>query len=149
MLSFSFFLYFFNREIVWQICGGIEGTGQYLITGECIEYNTDISDHAQWRLPFHEGSQTLSHISVWEADSKRWWRCREFPINPFGFSRPPNSTSHSAPGLRGHVTGVVRLDQREADAQSRWRGLLVFPSTSLTPSPAWSRVKEAVSSRES
>lgn len=54
--------FFFNREIAWQICGGIERTDRYLITGQCIDYNTDVSDYAQWRPLFAQGeSDAASH----------------------------------------------------------------------------------------
>lgn len=59
--------------------------------------------------------------------------CWEFPINPFALPRHPNSTSHRVPVSPSHVMRVVRLHQREANARSRWLGLLRFPSTALTP----------------
>ena len=47
-----------KKEIAWQVREGIEGTGQYLITGESVGCNTDVSDYAQWRPLFPEGIQT-------------------------------------------------------------------------------------------
>ena len=76
--------YFLNRELAWHFGAGPVGFGEHLIMGEWVQYNIDASDYAQSIPHLPQGESDCGSKQSLEARSRRIWRCREFPINPFG-----------------------------------------------------------------